>query len=137
MIDPRTKKPKLIDPKESDRVFVDVTAYNSKNLLCPGRGSHSRSAAGHGQRDNPGCHQLCGGLSPRRTTKSVFFIAKPQKDGQLQALHIDIDQITMGDDLRRTTSSCPAIAWSFLAWRISRPTTEEANARAAKAGDPA
>jgi polysaccharide biosynthesis/export protein len=31
IIDPVTKKPKLLDPKDSDRVFVDVTAYNSKN----------------------------------------------------------------------------------------------------------
>ena len=40
----RPRKPKLIDPKDSDRrVFVDVTAYNSKNyyvlgdVLIPGR----------------------------------------------------------------------------------------------------
>ncbi len=35
-IDKKTGKPKMIDPKDSDRVFVDVTAYNSKNYYILG-----------------------------------------------------------------------------------------------------
>src|SRR5262249_13608344 len=35
-IDAQTKKPVLIDPKDSDAVFVDVTAYNSKNYYVLG-----------------------------------------------------------------------------------------------------
>jgi polysaccharide export outer membrane protein len=41
--DTETEKPKVVDPKESDRVFVDVTAYNSKvyyvqgDVAAPGR----------------------------------------------------------------------------------------------------
>ncbi len=42
-IDPKTNKVKEIDPRDTDRVFVDVTAYNSKNyyvlgdVLVPGK----------------------------------------------------------------------------------------------------
>ncbi|HEY2157357.1 MAG TPA: polysaccharide biosynthesis/export family protein, partial [Isosphaeraceae bacterium] len=35
-IDPSTRKPKYVDPKDSNRVFVDVTAYNSKNYYVQG-----------------------------------------------------------------------------------------------------
>lgn len=36
VIDKATGKPKMIDPKDTDRVFVDVTAYNSKNYYVEG-----------------------------------------------------------------------------------------------------
>ncbi len=42
-VDPKTNKPKPVDPRDTDRVFVDVTAYNSKNyyvlgdVLVPGK----------------------------------------------------------------------------------------------------
>ena len=39
------------DPKDSDRVFVDVTAYNSKNYYVLGDVLHPGQAADHGQRD--------------------------------------------------------------------------------------
>ena len=58
-IDPATKKPKLSDPRESDRVFVEVTAYNSKNYYVQGEVLIARQAAGHRQRDNPRRHQFC------------------------------------------------------------------------------
>src|SRR4051794_3658696 len=42
-VDPKTNQLKMTDPRDTDRVFVDVTAYNSKNyyvlgdVLLPGR----------------------------------------------------------------------------------------------------
>ena len=39
----RPGKPKRIDPKDSDRVFVDVTAYNSKNYYVEGEVAVART----------------------------------------------------------------------------------------------
>ena len=36
VVDPATGQPKLMDPKDSDRVFVDITAYNSQNYYILG-----------------------------------------------------------------------------------------------------
>ena len=80
MIDPETKKPKMIDPKDSTTVFVDVTAYNSKNYYIQGEVARPGQVAGHGQRDDPGCHQLCGRHDVRRpTTRGVVLYRQPHK----------------------------------------------------------
>ena len=98
-IDPRTKKPKLLDPKNSDRVFVDITLYNSKNyyvegcVVTPGRFPVTGS-----ERILDAIH-FVGGLTRQADPKRVVLYRESAKGGSLLALQIDLDQITMGDDL--------------------------------------
>ena len=47
-----------VEPKDSDRVFVDVTAYNSKNYYVQGDVAAPGQDADHGQRDRARRHQL-------------------------------------------------------------------------------
>ena len=59
---PRTDssgKPFMIDPKDTDRVFVDVTAYNSRNYYVEGEVA-ARDASLHGVGTRPGRDPLCG-----------------------------------------------------------------------------
>jgi polysaccharide biosynthesis/export protein len=98
-VDPDSNKPILIDLKDSATVFVDVTTYNSKNyyvqgeVVIPGRlpvtGTDTILDAIH----------YAGGLTPRADHKNVALYRQPKKGGSLQALRVDVDQITMGDDL--------------------------------------
>ena len=56
----------VVPPAESERVFVDITAYNSKNYLCPRRRLDPRQAALDGERDGAGCPAICGRLDADR-----------------------------------------------------------------------
>jgi polysaccharide biosynthesis/export protein len=98
-IDPKTKQPVAIDPKESDTVFVDVA--KSKSKFCYVQGAFLVP----GRLPLTGCEtildvvNLAGGLSPEANRKEVVLYRYEPKDGSLQAMPIEIDQITMGDDL--------------------------------------
>jgi protein involved in polysaccharide export with SLBB domain len=94
-----SKKARMIEPKNSSAVFVDVTAYNSKNyymqgeFVIPGR----LPLTGTDTILDAICY--AGGLTPRADHKNVVLYRQPKKGGSLQALRVDVDQITMGDDL--------------------------------------
>jgi len=98
-LDPATKKPVMIDPKDSETVFVDVTAYNSKiyyvqgDVVSPGRFNVT------GKETVLDAVNFACGLTARANHKDVVLYRQPKKGGPLQALRVDIDQITMGDDL--------------------------------------
>jgi RNA polymerase sigma factor (sigma-70 family) len=98
-LDPKTGEPILIkDFSASDRVFVDVSAYNSKvyyvqgEVVVPGRlpvtGSETILDA----------INFAGGLTPRADHDNVVLY-RQVKGGALQRLPVNIDQIMMGDDL--------------------------------------
>jgi RNA polymerase sigma factor (sigma-70 family) len=84
-------------PKDSDRVFVDVTAYNSKNyyvlgmVVSPGR----FVVTGHETILDAICY--AGGLTPEADHDRVVLY-RVEKGGVLRSLPIAIDQIMMGDD---------------------------------------
>ncbi len=99
VIDPRTKKPKLSDPKDSDRVFVDVTAYNSKNYYVQGEVLVPGKLPVTGMETILDAINYAGGMSTQADHNGVVLYRQPPKGGPLKALHVDIDQITMGDDL--------------------------------------
>jgi polysaccharide biosynthesis/export protein len=99
VIDPKTKEPKQIDPKDSDRVFVEVTAYNSTfyyvqgEVIVPGRMQVT------GKETILDAINFVGGMSTQADHEGVVLYRQPQSGGPLQAFPIDIDQITLGDDL--------------------------------------
>jgi polysaccharide biosynthesis/export protein len=98
-IDPATKQPKLFDPKESDRVFVDVAACNSKNYYIQGCvGSAGRFPVTGKETVLDGIN-LAGGMTPEADHKKVILYRQPSKGEELQALPVDVDEIMMGDDL--------------------------------------
>jgi polysaccharide biosynthesis/export protein len=99
MIDPKTSQPVMIDPKDTDAVFVDVTAYNSQNyyvqgaVLVPGRLPVT------GKERVLDAIDFAGGLSENADHAGVVLYRQGKKGGPLTTLPIDVDQITMGDDL--------------------------------------
>ncbi len=97
-IDPQTRAvTERIDPKDTDRVFVQVSAWNSKvyyvqgAVLIPGR----LPVTGH--ETILDAINYAGGLSPRADRDNVILY-RMDKDGTLRRLQVNIDQITMGDD---------------------------------------
>jgi polysaccharide biosynthesis/export protein len=99
VIDPATKKPKLGDPKDSDRVFVDVTAYNSKNYYIQGSVTEAGRFPITGRETVLDGINLAGGMTAEADHKKVVLYRPPSRGGELQALPVDVDQIMMGDDL--------------------------------------
>jgi polysaccharide biosynthesis/export protein len=99
IIDPVTRKPKLSDPKDSDRVFVDVTAYNSKNYYIQGEVVISGKLPVTGRETILDAINYAGGMSAQADHNGVVLYRQPPNGGPLEVLPIDIDQITMGDDL--------------------------------------
>jgi protein involved in polysaccharide export with SLBB domain len=87
----------VCDPKDTDRVFVDVTAYNSKNYYVQGAVRSPGLLPVTGHETVLDAINYVGGLSPRADRDNVILYRKG-KDGGLQRLPINIDQITMGDD---------------------------------------
>jgi polysaccharide biosynthesis/export protein len=98
-IDPETKKPKAIDPKDSTTVFVDVTAYNSKNYYVQGEVLIPGKMPITGRETILDAINYAGGMTGQADHKGVVLYRQPLKGGPLEALRIDIDQITLGDDL--------------------------------------
>ena len=86
-----------IDPKDSDRVSVDVANYNSKvyyvqgEVLVPGR----LPVTGH--ETVLDAITFAGGLTPRADHAKVVLY-RQEKGGALRTLPVNIDQITMGND---------------------------------------
>jgi RNA polymerase sigma factor (sigma-70 family) len=87
----------LKDLKDTDRVFVDVTAYNSKNYYVQGAVRSPGILVITGHETVLDAVSYAGGLTPQADHDKVVLYRKG-KDGGLQRLPIDIDQITMGDD---------------------------------------
>jgi polysaccharide biosynthesis/export protein len=98
-IDPVTKKPKLIDPKDSNTVFVDVTAYNSKyyyvlgDVLITGRLSIT------GNETVLDAINFAGGLTPTAAPQNIRLV-RPAPAGACceQVLPVNLAAITSGGD---------------------------------------
>jgi polysaccharide export outer membrane protein len=99
IVDPSTGKPKLIDPKDSYTVFVDVTLYNSKNYYVQGAVLIPGKLPVTGRDTVLDAINYSGGLASSADHQGVVVYRQTRKGEPPQALRIDIDQITMGDDL--------------------------------------
>jgi polysaccharide biosynthesis/export protein len=99
VIDPKTGEPKRIDPRESDRVFVDVTAYNSKTYYMQGEFVAPGRLPVTGHERVLDAITFANGLTPDADHDQVFLYRAPKGGGPVQTLKIDIDQIMLGDDL--------------------------------------
>ena len=126
-IDPKTSATDVaIDPKDSNMVFVDVTAYNSKfyyvqgAFLVPGR------LQTHRQRDHPGCCQSGGRLVPQANHDKV--VRQDRQEPKGGHLHEGIASRHRSDhDGGRLVHELPdgkrlATAWSSHACLNPKPT---------------
>ncbi len=98
-IDPKTDQPIPIDPKDTDRVFVDVTAYNSQNYYIQGAVRIPGRLPITGKERVLDAIDLASGLDENADHQGVVLYRAGKKGGPLKVLPIDIDQILMGDDL--------------------------------------
>jgi polysaccharide biosynthesis/export protein len=99
IIDASTGKPKLVDPKDSATVFVDVTAYNSKNYYVQGAVHLPCKLPVTGTDTVLDAINYSAGLTSWADHQGVVVYRQTRKGEPPQALHVDIDQIIMGDDL--------------------------------------
>ncbi len=105
-LDPETGEPKIdrngkevrIDPQDIDRVFVDVTAYNSRyyymegELYAPGRLPFT------GKEHVLDVIHFAGGLRSSADRNKIRLIRGFPKGSPVQVLPIDYEEITMGTD---------------------------------------
>ncbi len=92
-------KPKTIEPKDSDRIFVDVTAYNSKNYYVLGDvGSPGRLPV-TGNETVLDAIQFAGGLLPTASPNNVRLV-RPAPPGACceQKLPVNLAAIMSGGD---------------------------------------
>ena len=83
--------------RQSDRVFVEVSAYNSKNYYVQGRVHSPGRFVITGHDTVLDAINYAGGLTPAADRAGVVLY-RMEKNGTLRRLPIDIDQITVGDD---------------------------------------
>ncbi len=136
VIDPRTKEPILSDPKDSDRVFVDVTAYNSKSYYVQGEVLVPGKLPVTGKDTILDAINYAGGMSTQADHNGVVLYRQASKGGQLESLHIDIDQITMGDDLSTNYQLLPGDRLVVPRMVDLKADDEETNAEQPHQGSP-
>jgi len=92
-------KPKFVDPRECDRVFVDVTAYNSKNYYVEGDvGSPGRLPITGNETVLDAIH-FAGGLIPTAAPQNIRLV-RPAPPGACceQLLPVNLAAIISGGD---------------------------------------
>ena len=91
-------KPIVIKPKDTDRVFLDVTAYNSRNYYIKGEVYAPGRLPFTGRRAVLDVIHFAGGLRPTADRDKIRLIRSFPKGSPVQVLPIDYDEITMGTD---------------------------------------
>jgi polysaccharide export outer membrane protein len=88
-----------IDPKDSDRVFVDVTAYNSKNYYVLGDVAAPGKLPVTGNETVLDALQYAGGLLPTAAPQNIRLV-RPAPPGACceQLLPVNLAAITSGGD---------------------------------------
>jgi RNA polymerase sigma factor (sigma-70 family) len=106
LTDPETGEPKtdkegrsiLLEAKDTNRVFVDVTAYNSRNYYVEGEVSApGRLPFTGGERVLDVIH-FAGGVLRTADTSKIKLIRSYPKGSPVQVLPIDYEEVTMGTD---------------------------------------
>jgi polysaccharide export outer membrane protein len=99
IMDPKTNQPKLTDPRDSPRVFVDVTAYNSKNYYVLGDVLVPGKLPVTGNETVLDALNYAGGLLPTAAPQNVRLV-RPAPPGACceQILPVNLAAITSGGD---------------------------------------
>ncbi len=97
-IDEYTKDPRMLDPKESDRVFVDVTAYNSSMYYVEGEVYYPSRLNYTGNDRVLDVIHYVGGITPSADRSKIRLIRSFPKGSPVKVLPVDYEEITMGTD---------------------------------------
>jgi polysaccharide export outer membrane protein len=105
--DPVDRKPPVpsgaritrVEPRDTDRVSVDVIAYNSKNYYMQGEFCLPGMLPITGRERVLDAINFGGGLTPEADHEQAFLYRQPGDGGPVQTLKVDVDQIMLGDDL--------------------------------------
>jgi polysaccharide biosynthesis/export protein len=97
-IDDATKDPRLRDPKMSDRVFVDLTAYNSGAYYVEGEVSIPGKLPYTGNDTVLDVIDYAGGLLPSADRSRIRLIRSFPKGSPVEVLPVDYDEVVMGTD---------------------------------------
>jgi RNA polymerase sigma factor (sigma-70 family) len=87
-----------IDPRDTDRVFVDVTAYNTCNYYVEGEVTSPGRLPVTGSERVLDVLHFAGGLLPWADQTGIKLIRSYPKGRPVQVLPIDYGEITMGTD---------------------------------------
>ncbi len=92
-------KPLRIEPKDTDRVFVDVTAYNSKNYYVYGWVNSPGRLPVTGGETVLDALNFAGGLCPGADTSKIRIMRSFPKGSPVQILSVNYEEITTGSDM--------------------------------------
>jgi polysaccharide export outer membrane protein len=97
--DPKTEEFVRIEPRDSDRVFVDVTAYNSKNYYVLGDVLVTGKMPITGNETVLDAINYAGGLTPTAAPQNIRLV-RPAPPGACceQILPVNLAAITSGGD---------------------------------------
>jgi len=98
IVDPATGKQLMRDPEDSFTVFVDVTAYNSRNYYVEGEAASPGSFPCTGNQTVLDVIHYAGGLLPSADRSKVRLVRSYPKGSPVQVLPIDYEEVTMGTD---------------------------------------
>jgi polysaccharide biosynthesis/export protein len=87
-----------VDPKDSDRVFVDVTAYNSRWYYIEGDVYLPSRLAYTGNESVLDVIHYVGGILPSADRSKIRLIRSFPKGSPVKVMPIDYEEITMGTD---------------------------------------
>jgi polysaccharide biosynthesis/export protein len=98
VIDPSTRKPKMIVPKDSNRVLVDLTAYNSQVYYIEGDVYYPSRLSYTGNDTVLDVLHYVGGIMPSADRSQIRLVRSYPKGSPAKVLPIDYEEITMGTD---------------------------------------
>ena len=113
-------------------MFVEVTAYNSKNYYIQGEVLTPGKLPITGRDTILDAINYAGGMNAQADHKGVVLYRQPLKGGPLEVFPIDIDQITMGDDLSTNYQLLPGDRLVIPRNASSKPEATEPTAERAQ-----
>ena len=99
IVDRATGRVIAIEPKDAANVYVAVSASKSKHYYVQGAVAVPGRVPVTGMETVLDAIQVAGGLAPDADPNQVFLYRPDAGAAPAQQLKIDVDQITMGDDL--------------------------------------
>jgi RNA polymerase sigma factor (sigma-70 family) len=87
-----------IAARDTSRVFIDVSAYNSKNYYVQGAFGAPGKLPSTGRDTVLDAVNYAGGLLPAADHSKVFLYRKDPAGGPLKKLRVDIDEVLFGAD---------------------------------------
>jgi polysaccharide biosynthesis/export protein len=97
-IDDTTKDPRLRDPKMTDRVFVDLTGYNSGVYYVEGHVLLPNKLPYTGNETVLDVIHYAGGVLPSADRSKIRLIRSFPKGSPVEVLPINLDEVVMGTD---------------------------------------